>query len=73
MTTNEHSTVVKAGSKTYFFDVKTAKSGKDYLQITESQLQKGEEKAKRASIFVFPEHIEAFARAVKDAAEKVTD
>lgn len=71
MTTDENSTSVKAGGKTYFFDVKVAKTGKNYLQITESQLIKGEEKAKRASVFVFPEHIEAFAKAFNESAEKL--
>jgi len=47
------SKVVKAGSKTYFFDIKKTQEGKAYLVITESRFQGEERKRERASLIVF--------------------
>ncbi len=65
------STSVKGGGKTYFFDVKQAKSGSQskFLQVTESRLQDGQ--AKRNSITIFPEQMQAFVDAFKQSLTQV--
>jgi hypothetical protein len=55
------SEMLKAGGKTYFFDIKETKEGKPYLVITESRLRGEGEKPERTSIMVFQESIEEFA------------
>ena len=68
---NEDSMTVKAGSKTYFFDIKQTKEGKPYLVITESRF-KGEGKDReRNSIVVFQENAQEFAETVSEVTEKL--
>ena len=57
---------LRAGGKTYFFDIETTQEQKrPYLKITESRY-KGDEGGSpmydKQSIFVFAEHAEEFAR-----------
>jgi hypothetical protein len=67
----QQGTQVRAGSKTYFFDVETTKEGKRYLRITESRF-KGEGKDhERSRIVVFPEHGWEFAQAVTEMVPKL--
>lgn len=62
---------VPGGTKTYFFDVKQAKAGKQskYIQITETYMKEG--KRLRASVTVFPDHLEAFSQAFEEAKSKL--
>lgn len=62
---------VPAGGKTYFFDVKQAKAGKQskYLQITETRMSEGQRL--RSSITIFPDHFEAFVSTIAQAKEHV--
>jgi hypothetical protein len=62
---------VKAGAKTYFFDVKQAQNGKQskYLQITESGLMDGKPVKKRLTIFA--DHLLNFTQALQEVSEKV--
>ena len=55
------SEMLKASSKTYFFDIKETKEGKPYLIITESRLKGEGEKPERSSIMIFQESIEEFS------------
>ncbi len=65
MAYQDDSKTIKAGSKTYFFDIKETKEGKPYLVITESRF-KGEGKDReRVSIVVFPEHAQEFMETLK--------
>jgi len=59
----ELSKTLKAGKKTYFFDIKESKSGKPYLMITESwfKTDKDDEEPERNNIIVFPEQAHNFA------------
>jgi hypothetical protein len=57
---------VKAGGTTYFFDVKQAKDGKPYLAITASRLKGEDHERERATIFVFPDHAQAFLVAAQE-------
>ncbi len=58
------SKAVKAGKRTYFFDVKSTKSGQYYLTITESKRRFNNEQGKffyeKHKIFLFKEDFEKF-------------
>jgi hypothetical protein len=54
------SKTVKAGSSTYFFDLKDTKEGKLYLVITQSRYMGEGKERKRSSIIIFPEHVNEF-------------
>ena len=56
MVDQNDSKTVKAGSKTYFFDLKETKEGQPYLTITESRFMGEGKDRERASIVVFPDH-----------------
>lgn len=64
--------VLKAGRRTYFFDVNLASNNKRYLRITESQAPaEGEEKGKRNSFLLFQEDLLSFQRSLNEIAEVV--
>jgi uncharacterized protein DUF3276 len=63
--------MLKASSKTYFFDIKETREGKPYLVITESRLKGEGEKPERSSIMIFQENVEEFSSIVSRLAEKV--
>lgn len=67
------STSVKAGTKTYFFDVKRAKAGKQslYIQITEARTQ--DDKRIRTTITVFPDQLPAFMQAIETSVAHMVD
>ncbi len=70
MSDAEESRTIKAGAKTYFFDIKESKEGKPYRVITESRF-KGEGKDReRVSMVVFPEHAQAFLETVQEMVGK---
>lgn len=50
---------VKAGKRSYFFDVKKTNDGNPYLEITESR-KKGEDKFLRTNIMIFHEDLGKF-------------
>jgi hypothetical protein len=62
------SKMLKAGSTTYFMDVKEAKNNKKYLSVTASQPAKeGEKKFTSRSVIVFSSVIDEFIGALKEA------
>ncbi len=65
------STTVQGGGKTYFFDVRQAKAGKQskYVQITETRLHEGQRI--RSSVTVFPDQLDAFLDAMAAAKENI--
>ena len=65
------STIVKAGSTTYFFDVKATKDGKPFLVITESRFKGEGSERQRSSIVVFPEQIKEFTSALQEIASEL--
>jgi len=71
MERDKKSEMLKATSKTYFFDIKETREGKPYLIITESRLKGEGEKPERSSVMVFQENIEEFAGIVATMAERV--
>ncbi len=69
----ERSRTVKAGSKTYFFDLKETREGKPYLVITESRFKGEGEERERQTIVVFQESAQKFSEAVSDMAGKLAE
>ena len=64
MAENDDSIIVKAGSKTYFFDLKQTRDNKPYLLLTESRYKGDDKERERISITVFPESAGPFGQAV---------
>ena len=71
MDQNIDSKTVKAGSKTYFFDIKETKDGKPFLIITESRYKGDSEERERRTIIVFQENAKEFAEAVTEMTDKL--
>ena len=67
----DKSKTLKAGSKTYFFDVKETQQGKPYLVLTESRFKGNGEDRERRTIIVFQENMQEFADAVSGMAKKI--
>ena len=62
---------VRAGKRTYFFDVKSTKSEKDfYITITESK-RVGEEEYEKHKIFLYKEDFEKFRDALDETVDYV--
>ena len=71
MPDQNESKTVKAGAKTYFFDLRQTKEGQTYLTITETRFRgEGKERA-RASIVVFAESAPDFLEATQEMIEKL--
>lgn len=72
-TNNENlfSRKVRAGKRTYFFDVKATKSGKDfYVIITESR-RMSDEKYEKHKLFLYKEDFKKFADALTETVAHV--
>ena len=65
------SQAVKAGKRTYFFDVKETKTGEKFLVITESKKRFDNEDGKffyeKHKIFLYPEDFEKFRGTLENA------
>ncbi len=72
MAVSTKSKTVRAGSKTYFFDLRTTSSDKTpFLAITESVFKGEGEERERSTVTVFPEHIDEFLATLKDMAQEL--
>lgn len=60
--------MVKAGSKTYFFDVKKASNGSNYLTIAESYKKPTGEKVINR-LLLFKDHFQEFAGALNEVSQ----
>ncbi len=59
---------LKAGDRTYFFDVKAAKNNSKYLTIAETRRSKEDEKKfTRSSVMIFENQVENFRNALTEA------
>lgn len=68
---NVFSRRVRAGKRTYFFDVKATRSVKDfYIVITESR-RVGEEKYEKHKLFLYKEDFSKFIDAIRETAQFV--
>lgn len=64
--------VVRAGKRTYFFDVKATRKDDYYLTITESKKRLGKEGKvfyEKHKIFLYKEDFEKFSEGLKEAVE----
>lgn len=59
---------VRAGKRTYFFDIKPTRSGDYYLTITESKKRLSEEGVvyEKHKIFLYKEDVQKFSTALSD-------
>ena len=71
MADNEESMQVKAGGRTYFFDLKKTREDKPFLVITESKFKGEGEERERNTIMIFPENAEEFSNAVSEMTAKL--
>jgi len=65
-----YSKVVRAGKRTYFFDVKATRSGDYYLTVTESRKKTGRDGTpvfEKNKIFLYKEDFAKFADGFEDA------
>lgn len=70
------SKAVRAGKRTYFFDVKTTKGNDLYLTITESKKktnQDGKFHYEKHKIFLYKEDFEKFSLGFDEAIEKIQE
>ena len=67
------SRTVRAGKRTYFFDVKSTRAGEYYLTITESKRRFNNDLAKffyeKHKLFLYKEDFEKFANGLNDTIE----
>ena len=61
---------IKAGNRTYFFDIRATKSNEKYIHITESRKENGE--WIRNNIVVFHDHINEFFKVLDEIKKKIT-
>lgn len=66
---------VRAGKRTYFFDVKATKSNDYYLTITESKRRFNNDSGKfffeKHKLFLYKEDFEKFSTGLSEAVEKI--
>jgi len=68
------SKAVKAGRRTYFFDIKSTRGNDLYLTITESKKhtdEDGSERYEKHKIFLYKEDFEKFEEALQEALGKI--
>jgi hypothetical protein len=63
---NVYSQRVRAGKRTYFFDVKATRSTKDYYIIITESRRVGEEKYEKHKIFLYKEDFQKFIDALTE-------
>lgn len=70
-----YSNAVRAGKRTYFFDVKTTKGNELYLTLTESKktFNDGRESYQKHKIFLYKEDFEKFHEGLTEALEKINE
>lgn len=71
-----YSKAVRAGKRTYFFDVKATRGNDLYLTVTESKRRYTEEGKfyyEKHKLFLYKEDFEKFAEGLEDAVGKIDD
>ena len=68
-----YSKVVRAGKRTYFFDVKSTKGNDLYITLTESKktFNDGKESYQKHKIFLYKEDFEKFQEGLNDALNEI--
>ena len=69
------SKVVRAGKRTYFFDIKSTKGNELYITLTESKKRiiDGQESYQKHKLFLYKEDFQKFEDAFKETIEKITE
>ena len=70
-----HSKVIRAGKRTYFFDVKSTRNNEYYLTITESKKKytdKGKFYYEKHKVFLYQEDFEKFKDSLEEVFEFIT-
>lgn len=71
-----HSKVIRAGKRTYFFDVKSTRNDEYYLTITESKKRFGENgkySYEKHKIFLYREDFTKFIESLQEVVEYIHD
>ena len=71
-----HSKVVRAGKRTYFFDVKSTRNDEYYLTITESKKrysEQGKFHFEKHKIFLYKEDFDKFAQSLEEVVGFIRD
>ena len=68
---NIFSKVLRAGRRTYFFDVRTTRGNDYYLTITESRKRFNDDGYDRHKIFLYKEDFNKFLKALNEAVDHV--
>lgn len=70
-----YSKVVRAGKRTYFFDVKSTRNNDLYLTLTESKksMHNGKPNYQKHKIFLYKEDFEKFSEGLTDALNKIDE
>jgi hypothetical protein len=70
-----YSNVVRAGKRTYFFDVKSTRNNDLYLTLTESKksFQDGKPVFQKHKLFLYKEDFEKFSDGLRDALDKIEE
>lgn len=70
-----YSKAVRAGKRTYFFDIKTTRGNELYLTITESRKanQDGKEVYQKHKLFLYKEDFDKFSEGLNAALQKVDE
>ncbi len=69
---NIHTGVVKAGARTYYFDVKRGRNMENYLTITERKRKTGKDgrpTSLKSTIFLYPEDVSKFVNCLTESLE----
>ncbi|MFT6850253.1 MAG: hypothetical protein ACJATA_001065 [Sphingobacteriales bacterium] len=64
---------VRAGKRTYFFDVKTTRSEDFYLTITESKKRFSDDGYEKHKIFLYKEDFESFMETLNETVEFIKE
>ncbi len=71
-----YSKVVRAGKRTYFFDIKSTKGNDLYITLTESKKtfgDEGGENYQKHKIFLYKEDFEKFREGLDDVLKKIEE
>lgn len=70
-----HSTVVRAGKRTYFFDIKATRNNDLYLSLTESKkvFNDGNPTYQKHKVFLYKEDFEKFSDALEASIQKINE
>lgn len=70
-----YSKVVRAGKRTYFFDIKSTRNNDLYMILTESKksFHEGKSTYQKSKIFLYKEDFEKFTEGLEEVLDKITE